>query len=159
MLSKVKKIGVVFNQVGPNQLYYQFALQANRLLSQRDDVDISGYWINDGPRTVQPNFALMPLFEAYAFHGITVATSLNTCARVLEYPGPNRYKCIYFYCFDLDWLRLQQKQYEQISSIYMHQKVQLIARSEDHAKIIESVWRRPFAVMENFDLSKIVDIL
>lgn len=148
-MNKIKKIGLVVSQLSANQLSYQLIHSTNKLLSQRDDTDVSLFWINDGHRPVKPNFACMPLFECFAYTGITIATSIHTASRILTYPGPNRHPWLYWYCYDLDWLRLpaQQRQFESLATLYNHPKIRLIARSEEHAEILTSVWKPPIGVV------------
>jgi len=155
---KVKKLGLVTSHLTVNQLSYQFISSANRLLVERDDVDISLFFVNDGPRIVKPSFSCMCLFEAYAYDGVTVATSLSTAARILDYPGPNR-NPIYLYCMDLDYLRMQNRQYEALASVYMNPKIHLIARSKSHYDILSSVFKQPVGIVEGCEAKEFIELL
>lgn len=157
----ITKIGVVVNQLSPNQICYDIIKNTNDYLSRSDNVDVTLFWVNDGPRIIQPKFACMHIFEAYGFHGdVTIATSIQTASRIIDYPGPNRGKLLYW-IYDIDYLRLpaQQRSWEGLSSVYLNNKLKLVSRSETHSEIINSVWRTPSGVMESFDIEKVLELI
>lgn len=156
-----KKIGWVVSRLGPDQLCYDIIRSSNEYLQSKDDVDISLFWIQDGPRIIQPRFACMSLYELYGYPGVTIATSLHTLSRALDYPGPNRHSKIYFYDYNLDYLRLpqQMRNWEQLNTLYCHPKVEVIVRSEDHANIIKSVFRSVVGIVPDANIEKIRDII
>jgi hypothetical protein len=159
-LSKIKKLGFVISHLTVNQLSYQLISNANRLLGERDDVDVSIFFANDGPRVVQPRFACYCLFEAFGYNGHTIATSIQTASRVLSYPGPNRNQ-LWWYMWDLDWLRLpaESRQYEQLAQLYMNPKFNLVVRSADHFNIVKSVWREPASIIEDANIEEFAQLV
>lgn len=158
MSNTVKKLGFVVPHLTVNQLSYQLISSANRVLLARDDLDVILFWVNDGLKIVKPLFSTMCIFESYGYDGITIATNLSTASRILDYPGPNRNK-LYYYVYDLDWLRIPQRQYESLASIYMNPKINLIARSKSHFDIIKSVWKEPIGIVEGADAQEFVKLL
>lgn len=134
------KLGFVTSQMGPSQVCYDIIKSSNEYLASQDDVDISLYWISDGPRVIEPRFACFPLIETFAFPGHTVCTNLHTLSRVLSYPGPNRSKYIYLMDYNLDYNKIppQGRSWEQLNGLYNHPKVKVIVRSESHADILSS---------------------
>ncbi len=158
MENKIKKLGFVVNHLSINQISYELISSANKMLSHRDDVDVSIFWSSDGPRVVKPNFACYCLYEVFGFTGHTVATSLQTASRILSYPGPNQHK-MYYYMMDLDWLRLPNKQFEQLRDVYLSPKLNLIARSQDHFNIISSVWKKPLGIVEDANVEGFAELI
>lgn len=157
----IKKIGWVISAMQPGQLQYDIIRSSNEYLSSNDDVDISLFWIQDGPRVIQPNFACFSLFELYGYPGVAISTSLHCLSRTLDYPGPARAGKVYFYDYNLDYLRLppQMKQWEQLNSLYNDHKVEIIVRSQDHYNIISSVFKKPIGIVENCNIEKLKEII
>jgi len=81
-----------------------------------------------------------------------IVTSINSCLKALNNP---KLKKIFFYVWDLEWLR-EIYNYEFISNIYLNKKVELVARSEDHALFIEKTWNILPRISHNFDIIKII---
>lgn len=157
----IKKIGWFVSHMGPSQLNYDIIRSSNEYLSHNDDIDISLYWVQDGHRIIEPRFAMMPMFEIYGFPGAVIATSLHTLSRVLDYPGPARHGKVYLYDYNLDYLRLppQMRQWEQLNSLYCNPKVEVIARSEDHANIIKSIFRPVVGIVPDANVAKLQEII
>lgn len=149
------KLGFVLSQVSVNQLTYEFIHASNKYLRVNDDVDICGFWVNDGPRPIQNTFAMMPLIDCYAWSGHTIATSLHTLSRILSYPGVNRKDRIYYYAYDMDHLRLpgNMRSWDGLQQLIFHPKVDIVVRSEDAFNIIKSTLKTPTAIIDGFDIN------
>lgn len=158
-LKKIKKLGFVVHSLNPGQLPYQLITSSNELLRTRDDIDISLFYCFNSVICVEPKFALYGLIDCFSFDGHTVATSIQTASRLLDYPGPRRAGKLYYFCNDLCWIRLQPKQYEQLSQIYLNKDIELIARSQHHFDIIKSVWKEPIGVVENANVARFTELI
>ena len=158
-MNNIKRIGFVVSQLGVNQLSYDIINSSNEYLSRNDDVDISLYWVNDGPRVLQPAFACFCLYELYGFSGHTICTSLHTLSRALAYPGPNRNPYIYYMSYEMDYLRLPQRNWESINQLLNHPKVKIIVRSEAHYDIYKSTWREPTGIVPDCNIEKLKAII
>lgn len=161
-MSKIKKIGWVVSSLTPGQLQYDILRSSNEYLQSRDDLDISLYFVQDGPRVIQPRFACMNLFELYGFPGVAICTSLHTLARTLDYPGPQRNnQKIFFYDYNLDYLRMpqQMRQWEQLNGLYCHPKVEIISRSDSHADILKSVFKPVAGICPDANIVKLKEII
>lgn len=157
--NEVKRIAFIVPKIGPDQLCFQLIDNANNYLRGYDDVDVTIFFRQDGPRPVQPNFSIMCLFEAFGFNGdMLIATDLNGASRILTYPGCNPDR-LYFYVWDLEWLRMSQKTYEQLRDIYANPKLKLIARSNTHAEILTALWQRPIAIIEDANLEEFAKLI
>lgn len=134
---KLVKFGLLVNDLGINQLCYQFIRNYNNYLLEKDDVDAILYYRNLGLFPgVQPHFAIMNMYEAYRNNDVLIGTDLNGANRILEWFTPSRY----FYVWDLEWFHIPQKSFEQLSGIYNNPNLKILARSDQHAKILELSW-------------------
>jgi hypothetical protein len=160
-MESIKKIGFLVSQLGPSQLCYDIIKNSNDYLANADDVDICLFWISDGHKPLEANFACMPLIEAYGYNGNIIVTDLHSLSRVMSYPGPNRASKIWFYDYNLDYTKIpaQMRSWEGLSQLYYHPKVELIARSQSHAEILNSVFREPKAIVENCNVSELCRII
>lgn len=75
--------------------------------------------------------------EAYCFDGPIIATCFDTAIKLINLPTPNPK---FFFLNDLEWLYQPQKNYEDLSRVYRHPELTLLARSEDHKTVIENAW-------------------
>lgn len=160
-MGKIKKIGFVVGRLGPSQLCYDIIRSSNNYLSINDDVDICLFWVLDGPKPAQPRFSCMPIIECFAYPGNVIATDLHTLSRTLSYPGPHRNRFIYFYDYNLDYTKIphQMRKWDELNSLYNHQKVQLIARSENHAEILTAAFKKPIGIVEDYNIEKFKEII
>lgn len=82
-----------------------------------------------------------------------IATCLNSASHLLLSP---KIKDFYFYIWDLEWHR-KLFDYEEIKKIYCNKKIKLVAKSNDHAKIIYDAWNIMPTISKNFDINQIVE--
>ncbi len=157
-MNKINKLGFVLPNLGSNQASFEIVSSTNRYLADHDETDITLFFRNVSPFFIKPNTACMCLFEAFNFCGHLFATDISSASRILSYPGPNRFS-INWYCYDLDYLRQTNKQYEQLAEIYLHPRLNLIARSKAHFEILSSTWKTPVATIEGADISKFIKLI
>lgn len=145
-------LGIIVSYMGRDQLSHHIGHSGS--LCKSDDLivffeNITKPWI------ILP-FTTMNISEAYDFRSPTIATSLITAERLLHFPGPTQK---YFYVWDLEWLR-SATTYEEMSKVYNNERLSLIARSDDHAKVIKDAWNRDVsAIVEDCDVSKLLEVV
>lgn len=146
-----KSLGVLANNFGVSQMSFNFIRKANELVKSRADLDIFGFYGNLSPQCLKPCFSMMQLVEAYSFGGITVATDLDSLAKLIRMPGPSKK---FFYSWDLFWMRMNPRpQYESIVSLYRHPSIEVVARSESHKAVLENNFNLTgVKISEDFDL-------
>ncbi len=150
------KIGVALDSLGPTQLNYFLIANTNRLMAERCDVDLIAFYMTLARPCLPMNFASMQLVEAYGFDGTIIATSLLTADKILKFPGPKRKL---FYVWDLEWLRINDKSYSTLRSIYANQKLAIIARSQEHKRVLEECWNINVAhVVDDFNIEAICQL-
>jgi len=134
------KIGIGISSLGSSQLSYYAIRSANQLLSKTCEHDIVALYENPSPHVLPMLFASMQFSEAWAFDGVAVSTNLSTAEKLLTFPCLTKRL---FYVWDLEWLRLQPKHFQSLRGIYANPDHVLVARSNEHSRIISDVWNVP----------------
>lgn len=132
----MNKLGIVVDNLGPNQLANYLISSANRYLEKSLNCDFLVFQKNVIPFCLPINFAVMNTSEGYDFDGTLVATDLNSALQIATFPGPKRKL---FYSWDLEWLRIPRN-YEVLRTIYNNPELEIIARSKYHKELIELTW-------------------
>lgn len=148
------KLGIAVNTLGPSQLNYLLVKQANALLAGRTDLDIVAFYEGLARPSQVPHFASMQMAEGWCFDGPVVATTLSTAEKLLRFPATPRRL---FYCWDLEWVRVPRRQYAPLRHVYGNPELTLIARTQEHARIIRQCWNREAQVVEEFDLPRLIE--
>ena len=91
--------------------------------------------------------------EALDYDGILVATDIFT-SHILK--NCLRAQKKYVYVWNVDW-NIQNRPANFIKDTYLVPETELIARSEDHAKLIGRVFRQPQHIIEEFNHEQIID--
>jgi len=87
--------------------------------------------------------------DCYGYDGPVIATNLVSAKKLIRFPSP---KPKFFFCDDIEWIRFPQKQYESLEAVYRNQNLTLLARCNDHARLIESAWNvKVDNVIENYN--------
>lgn len=151
----MNKIGILLNNLGPSQLAYYAVKNGNDFVNNNPHKDFIVFFYEISPECLRPNFAVMNLSEAYNYNGILVATDANSASRIIEFPGTvNRF----FYVWDFEWLRLNNKNFEDLKTIYDNNKLPLIARSKTHFNLLKKIWKEPIGVVEDANISELYKI-
>lgn len=135
------QLGICVPNLGASQLNYCLIKEANALLAERVDLDLTVFFETHCRPCLTVNFALMPIYEIWSYRGAALATTAGTAQQLLNAPLVGKK---FFLVWDLEWLRLfDRRPYRQWASLYRHPDLTLLARSPDHQHIIENCWNRP----------------
>jgi hypothetical protein len=152
-----KKLGIIIPDLGANQLAFFAANYANKVTIQDGHEIVVFYETPCVPCIQNISFATMYLHEAYSFDGALIATNLALAAKLCNFIGTNKK---FFYVWDLEWLRMQNKNFEKLHQIYANDRLKLIARSKEHAKIISDCWNvNVNGIVEDCSIDKIMEIV
>lgn len=151
------RLGIAVPSLGAGHLSYVLVRNVNQLLRRGYDTDVVLFYENLTRPGLWPDCAVMQMAEAFGYDAPMIATSLSTAEKLLRFPGPAKRV---FYVWDLEWLRLgNQKQFEHLQSVYGNTRLMLVARSRDHARVLENAWNRPVAaIVEDFALKPLLEI-
>ena len=150
----MNKIAIMLDDLGPSQLAHTVICQGNDLCANHQGYDVVALYEDLQRPCIPMNFACMQIAEGWAFDGVVVATSFSTAEKLLSFPSASKKL---FMVWDLEWIRLKQKSFRQLLSVYGNEQLTLLARSYDHAKAIADCWNRTVKVIEDFNLKSIIE--
>lgn len=143
----MKTLNFLVDNIGASHMSYYMIEQANAMCEDGDASVIIFFDQLHRPsrRLLVPT---MMMIEAWAQPGVSIATSCSTAARLLSFPGPQKKM---FYVWDMGWMR-NPKRVGSFAELFRNPELTLIARCEDHAKILRNNFNVevPF-VFDNFD--------
>jgi hypothetical protein len=128
----------------------------NNLASETADFVPIVFFQEYGKSLLIPNFCLMQSQELWSFDGYTFATDLMAAQALIKCPLAKKR---YFYVWDLEWLYLKQYTYRAMANIYCNDELDLIARSDSHAKILANNWKEPCTVIPDFNYHQLVELI
>lgn len=149
------KLGIAVDKLGISQLALVLIDELNKVSKLEQYLDIVVFYHRYDVLLKSPFFGMFQEQLMWGFDGPVIATNLNTMHTLLSCPKPTSK---YFYIWDLEWMH-HQYDYEFLLSIYCNDQVELIARSEEHAKVIENCWKKPIDILEDFNYEKLTSII
>jgi hypothetical protein len=150
------KAGIMVKEVGISQLGLYLISSINTLVHTRPDLDVIVFYQTWAPFPALPRFGLLLEREMVGLQGTCISTDLTTTQRLLKAPGPERRL---FYVWNMEWMDKPNMSYAALNEIYNHPSLELIARSEYHAHLLEKLWKKPAYIMEDFDPTVLAKIL
>jgi len=148
-------IAAIVDSLGPSQLSFYLIKEFNKLIK---DVNFSPvcYYNNISTPMLNPFFGCMNISSFSSFSGIAVATTIELANMLLV---TNNSADKYFYVWDLEWIR-RPLDFDDASQIMANDKLNLVARSEDHASLIENYCNRPVSgIMDNWKIDDLLNII
>ena len=103
-----------------------------------------------------PFFSLMQHAEVWGFDSPVITSSPTLLLQLLQCPQVPR---IIFYVWNLDWMYAPNTPLQHWTNIYQNDRVELVARSQHHAKIIENCWKKPTNIIKDFDYEGLTKLL
>ena len=153
------KINFLVNNLAPGQLGFYLGRNLNEAIEQHRDLSPSVFFEQVMPLCVKPKFPYLNMAEAYGVKGPTIATNAVTAERLIHMFGPKLDER-YFYVWDLEWLRGQQRPYIFHSNIMTNRDLKLIVRGAEHAKLIKNCFNREVEdIVEDFNSKELVKII
>jgi hypothetical protein len=149
------KAGIIIESLGMSQKAYEIIKQMNQIEFLDEYWDIIVFYLEYDRFIITPNFSTMNVSEAFGMDSPLISTSIETtkissnCLRATKR---------FFYVFDLEWT-MGDYNIDDLFRVYKNPDIELIARSQDHAKIIKQCWKEPIAVIENFNYEQITKII
>lgn len=147
---KDSRIGIILNNLGPNQKAYFAIRQANLLHSK---YDISLFIENMMPVCADVISPILSLNEIWPFRGTLIATDIEGALRLSKLTNPSRK---IFYVYDLEWIRNKTNFIYNVNA-FQDEKITLVARSAEHASLIERYSNRKVEkINPYFDLEEMI---
>ncbi len=150
------KIGFIVDDLSSSQLSYEVISSINSFDTSFDQ-DFVVFFENSSPMVIEPFFGVMNLQELWGFDGIAIATSVSSCLSLSNTQSPIKK---FFYVWDLEWSR-NRSSYDQGIQAFLKEDIDLIARSEDHAKAIKNYCNRDVVGIFDFNsgLESLMEII
>lgn len=151
------KLAVAVDNLSLSQLAWGLVTSGNELVRRGPQNDVVALYMNPSRPCVSPIFSTMHMANGWGFDGVVISTSLDTALTVAGFPSVSRKV---FYAWDLEWMRLQHKRYGDLRAIYADPRHTVVARCEDHARVLRSCWNIPVEhVVEDCNLVDFARIL
>jgi len=150
----MRSAGIMVSQLDIAQPAFHLTNTINSIIEDGTDLDIIVYYQNWAKFPSNPRFALLMEREVWGSRCPVIATNVKLAEMLLKCPGPTKK---FFYVWDFEWLRYGD--YERMSQLYTNPNIELIARSEHHADVLEKVWKKPAFVMDDWNKEKLLEIL
>lgn len=156
-MQKSNKVGFIVDELSSSQLSYSIISNINKR-EKRHDEDFVVFFENSSPVVKEPHFSIMGVHELWNFYGTGIATSVSTCFSLAESAAPTKK---FFYVWDLEWHRNNNNEYNYDIEAFLSDDIQLIARSEDHAKAITNYCNRDVCGVFDFnlDINNLMEII
>lgn len=153
----INKLGILIPHMGRSQFSFQLTRELNLSVINNHALDICVFVENIVQIPFQQYFPIMSMYYAYNYKGPLVATSLTTAKKLINLPLRNQK---FFYIWDLEWTQIKDKKYMELAEIYKNEDVNLLARSETHARLIEKAWDRDvLGIVPDFRIKELTETI
>lgn len=148
------RCGIMVDSLSPSQLTFYLVNYVNTIMSRSVHNHFIFFLNEITPFLINPLCPCLNSTEIVQFNdGIIVTTTLNDTLRAINAIHNSSIK---FYVWDLEWIR-RPLDYFTNYNIFNNPRVEIIARSHEHAKMIENYANlTKVRVVENCDMEKIL---
>jgi hypothetical protein len=150
---KVKQFGILIDYLGPTQQSLVITNGLNKLV-ENAFVDPIVFYKDYYTPLIKPLFCMMQQVEAWNFPHTIIATNLDSAQLLLSCRIPTKKL---FYMTNLEWLYLNKQNYEILSAIYCNPLIDLLVRSEEHKRIVNSCWKMPIGIIDDNNFDQIIN--
>ena len=91
----------------------------------------------------------------FNFNGIVITDDLMRSQDLLYAPYAKKR---FLYLYHLDWQYIQDIKFAYINRVLLNDSIELIARSNSHASLIERLFKKPKYIMPEWDYKVLVEI-
>ena len=149
-------LGIIVPNLRSSQLAYYLGKNINQLVEQTNHINPVIFVEQTTLPCISIRSAIMSLNEIWNFNGILMSTTLHNTMLMLKAVIDAQK---FYYVWDLEWLR-NSKNFLYNMQIFRNPNINLVARSIDHAKIIENYCNRPVSiVLPNINLNGFLQAL
>lgn len=151
----VKNIAALMESLGPSQNAFYLIKEWNKAI---DDTQLSlSAFVNAHSVPFQTclfSYKLSSFLSSY--EGVLISTSIKNAA--ISIKAPTRMDR-YLYLWDLNWLR-KPTNYNAMYEVLSNDKIKLIARSKEHADMIENFCKKKtVGIVDNWNVDQIREIV
>lgn len=148
-------LGIVINIFGPNQ-------ESQELLESINDEnhkyrDVAIFYEEKHGMPSATNCSMSHVSSAWGYTGDIIATNYSAAAKILRMPILGKR---YYFVYNFEWLNHRVFAYEPLLSVISDRNLELICRTEQHAKLIANNFNRNVSlVCETLNVHKLMELL
>lgn len=148
----MKNLGILIDRAGFSQKFKTLAEQLNQIPST---INVVVFYAEYAPNPLATNFPLMPLVNAFCFDGVTISTDIYTTLVMDNFLRATKK---YFYQWDIEHV-YHPIDNERLEKALNNDNIQLIARNEYRAELLEKTWKKPYSIIREFDHEQLQKLL
>jgi hypothetical protein len=121
-------------------------------------VDISVFYENQIIPSAPLKFLSTNMVDAYNYPGqALIATGLSTAYKLLKFPSAAGK---YYYIMEFEWMKIKNKQYEELAEIYQSSELKLITKNNHYKKVMEDCWKANIiGIVEDFNIKQFKEVI
>jgi len=147
-------IAALVENMGPSQKNFHMIKKFNEI-AQSSSTSVTCFYSNLTVPVSNAFFACMNMSGFSSYKGIAISTDLETTQAMMKTTA-NANK--FYYVWDLEWL-YQTISYETVQSILQDESLQILARSESHAKLIENFSNKKISgIVDNWNIQQLMEV-
>ena len=110
---------------------------------------------------IDPNFILpikatvLQRANAFDFRGMLITDELVRAQDLINITYPKKR---FLYLYHLEWPHITELKFTHIQRILLNDNIELIARSNSHAELIEHLFKKPKYIMPEWDYKTLIEI-
>jgi hypothetical protein len=146
-------IGIIVDDIESTPFMHTLFRELNKL-SETHDCYLFANQVKTLP--AHNKFCILQQIEALQHQGKLISTSLiNT--QILA----NCLTCEkkYYYVYDLDWMKMQNFNSRQLTTIFLNKDINLLSRSESHYKVLSKNFKAPAGIVHNWNHKQIAEYI
>ena len=156
-MQNTKKIGIIVKDLSPSYLSFCLIDMINKQVEETPDYDFIIFYENRYPNPLDVLCSTMSSSEIWNFDGTLISTTAANTMLSINAIAPKKK---FFYVWDLEWCRPHGKGFDYMIQAYNNKGVDLIARSEDHAKAIKNYCNRDVCgIVTDFNMDQLMEII
>lgn len=146
------KISAIIDNLGPSQNAFYMIKEFNKMAASYS-FSCSAFINRITSPVIKPLFSCPIVAYFSGYNGIAIATTIREALSILNSSNNSKK---YLYLWDLEWIYKPQ-QYEHVYNVLANPKLKIIARSDSHARLIESFCNKtPSAIVENWNKDQLI---
>ena len=120
----------------------------------KTDITPTIFYHENGAVPFKPEFTMLQSSQIWGFTGNMISVDYDTTRFMAECPT---IKKKFFYVWNIEWTHDIQS-YNSNHIAYHNDEIELISRSTSHNGILTNTWKKPYAIMKDFNYETLEQI-
>ena len=113
------------------------------------------FCVDADPTTTPLLTNVLQRIQLLYFNGIIITDDLTEAQSLINIPNAKKR---FLYLYHVEWPYINNLHFKHLESVFLHDHIDLIARSDAHAMLIEQVFKSPKYVMPEWDYNTLIRI-